>query len=179
MKQFIATLAAVAAFAVAGSAAAASPVAGYYVQGSGGQNYQSDRDSGTALSASFGKDFGKVRVEGEYLATRGTNSATLGDTAANLVNANVFYQPITFANITPFIGAGVGYGELFRSGVVGDQNGVVFNGTVGVSYPISGKLSAVLQYREFLANSIQFRKAPGNTDNYKASVATMGLRYTF
>jgi len=179
--KFIASLAAIAALAVAGSAAAAPSLNGVYVEGNIGSTFQANRDNGTAFGVAVGKQFGPLRGEVEYLGTRGNDSKKLGDTASNLLNANVFVDsPKKVLGVTPFAGVGVGYGNLYHGGVVGGaQNGAVFNGTVGVTYDVNPKLAIVTEYRGFLANSVDFRKAAGQTGNYAVGTATVGVRYTF
>lgn len=176
--KMIASLVAVAAMAVATSAAA-GPLDGLYAQGTVGVTQQDARNDGVAYSAALGKDFGAIRAEVEYTGSRGANDDKLGDVASNLVSLNAYIEPITIAGVTPFVGAGVGYGQLYHGGVVGDRSGVVFNGTVGGSYNLTEKLAVVGQYRYNIAKDVEVLKAGGKTEAYRASVISAGVRYTF
>jgi opacity protein-like surface antigen len=183
MKKIIATLAAFAALAVAG-AASASPLTGVlnglYVQGQFGANYQSNRDTGSAASISVGKYIiPGVRAEVEYIGARGNDSTKLGGTTSNVFNLNALVEPTTILGATPFIGGGIGYGSMARSGIVGSTNGVVFNVQSGLSYPITKKLTFVTAYRYVIANSVDIRTSKIGIDNYNASSATVGVRYAF
>jgi len=170
-------LAAVAAIAGA-SSAVASPLTGSYVQGTVGADVQASRNDGVAVSIAAGKDFGMVRAEAEYTATRGANSATNGNVASDLLTLNAYIEPVTIYGVTPYVGAGIGYGEFYRAGVVGDRDGMVFNGTVGASYGLTDKLDLVGQYRYTIANDVKVVKTTG-VEDYRASTISVGLRYTF
>jgi opacity protein-like surface antigen len=174
--KFLAPLAAIAALAIAGSAAAAPS---NYVQGSVGGQFQANRADATSYSAAVGRDFGTVRVEGEYVASRGSDNAKLGTVEANLGNVNVFVEPVTVYGITPFVGAGVGYGSLYGAGVKGDRNGTVFNAQVGATYKLTPKLDVVGSYRYWLAADVDVQKAPKIVEQYRAETLSVGLRYSF
>ncbi len=176
--KILATLAAVAAMAVA-SSAVAGPLDGFYAQGTVGGQFQDQRNDGVAYSAALGKDFGNIRAEVEYTGSRGANSGKVGDVASNLVSVNAYIEPITVLGATPYVGAGVGYGQLYHGGVVGDRSGVVFNGTAGVSYPLTEKLTVLGQYRYSIAKDVEVLKAGGKAEAYRASTASVGLRYAF
>jgi opacity protein-like surface antigen len=171
----IAALAALSVAAVAAPALAATD----YVQAQAGVGFQANRDNGEAYSVAVGHDFGTVRAEAEVVALRGLNDPKLGDTQSNLANINVYVEPVTVYGVTPFVGAGVGYGSLFDRGVKGDRNGVVFNASAGATYPLTDKLTLVGTARYFIANDVDYVKTRGTLDNYKASALTVGLRYNF
>ena len=180
MKTIFATIAAVAAIAFAGAASAAPAPTGYYVQAGVGTNYQSNRDTGIAYSAAVGKDFGLVRAEAEFIGTQGSDSNKFGNLASNLGNVNVYVQPTTVLGATPFVGGGIGYGQMYRRGVVStNNNGIVFNASTGFSYPLTEKMTLVTQYRYFLANDTKYTKNAHTVDNYNSSVTTVGVRYAF
>jgi opacity protein-like surface antigen len=179
--KFIATLVAVATLAVAGSAAAAPLdfLAGNYVQGSVGGQFQDNRADATSYSVAVGRDFGTVRVEGEYVAGRGSDNAKLGTVESNLGNINVFVEPVTVLGVTPFVGAGVGYGSLYGAGVKGDRNGTVFNAQAGATYKLTKDIDLVGSYRYWLAADVDVQKAPKIVEQYRASTLSVGVRYTF
>lgn len=174
----IATLAALAVMAVA-SSAVAGPLDGLYTQGTVGVTQQDARNDGVAYSVAVGKDFGAIRSELEYTGSRGNNAGKLGDVASNLVSLNAYIEPVTVLGVTPYVGAGLGYGQLYHGGVVGDRSGVVFNGTVGASYNVTPKIAVVGQYRYNIAKDVEVLKAGGKTEAYRASTISAGLRYTF
>ena len=167
MKILTTLAAAVAALAFAGAASAAPlSLAGDYVQGSVGVTspspYQSD---GVAVSAAFGRTVGILRGEVEYIHT--SNHTVVGTADVNLGNLNLYVQPIVYHGFTPFVGAGIGYGNLSVHHY--SANSAVVNVGFGTSYKLTSKLDAVAQYRHFSATSY----------NYRNDVASVGLRYTF
>ena len=149
------------------------------------------------------------RVEGElgyqhYLTSTVSPLATNGlfptDNGSRLTNpsggghnlftatANLFYDlPVTFAGITPYIGAGAGYyhenyatavftrsfDSQFTAGGGNDGNAIVL-GEVGASYPLSPSLNLTASYRyEHL-----FRNRSSGTE-VNGNILKLGLRYTF
>ena len=199
MKKIIASLVAVAALSVAGAASAASPITaventvgaavstveataasvtkGYYAQVNVGSQFESNRDSGTNFSLAYGRQVGNFRGEVEYLGTRDVKSAKLGNVSTNLANINAYYQPnYTFKGLQPFVGAGVGYGELQGAS---NRNAVVYNATAGLSYKLTSKIDLVTEYRYFISTDTSVRGNDLNDNKYRASAAVVGVRYSF
>lgn len=174
MKTF--AIAALASLALAGAASAA-PVD--YVAGSVGaltQELSTDNVSTGLASVAVGKNVGPVRVEGEYV--RLTDIETR-DIDGNLFNVNVAYDFKPVLGFTPFVGAGAGYGDIARSGVRGDNDGLVLNGTVGVSRALTSKLDLTAQYRIFKGADIDVASRTGKFDDLKVEAVTVGVRYSF
>lgn len=174
MKTF--AIAAFASLALAGAASAA-PVD--YVAGSVGaltQELSTDNVSTGLVSVAAGKNVGPVRVEGEYV--RLTDIETRG-TKGNLFNVNVAYDFQPILGFTPFVGLGAGYGDIDRSGVRGDNDGLVLNGTVGASRALTERLAVTAQYRVFKGADIDVATRSGKFDSLDVQAVTIGARYSF
>ena len=111
----IIALAAVAALAVAGSASA-GVLDDTYVAGSVGALQQElslkNIDTNVA-SIAAGKKFGAVRVEGEYVRLTDIETRNID---SDVFNVNVAYDFKPYYGVRPFVGAGVGYGNVDRGG---------------------------------------------------------------
>ena len=114
-----------------------------------------------------------TRLEGELLYSKadlqggGTAKATVGF-------ANGYYDFGDGTQITPFVGAGLGYGKFDTS--AGNDNSWAYQLTAGASKTLSPGLTAELAYRYLKAPDLQLS---GLDASYKTSAITAGLRWKF
>ena len=131
-----------------------------------------------------------LSFNGEFPALNGTRLTNPSGGGHDLFTstANLFYDlPVSFAGITPYVGAGAGYYyENYASAVFIDRFGGTFTqrggndgnaivlGEVGASYPLTPSLSMVASYRyEHLFH------ASGDATTIAGNILKLGLRYTF
>ena len=119
-----------------------------------------DHDSGLALGATGGYDFGKFRLEGEF---------GYKDHSINVYNlmVNGYYDFHNRTIATPYIGAGIGVGFNEVKNVLSYQVGP------GVDIAINKSLSIDVSYKFNGTSNI----APGYDDN--SHNITAGIRYRF
>jgi opacity protein-like surface antigen len=132
-------------------------------------------DTGIRLGGALGYDFGEFRVEGQFgyhsheleevtdIQVNGVPQGDLdadGDLDAFILLANGLYDIDTGTQLTPYLGAGIGFAflevdDLSISGIlVGDEDDTVFAYQLsgGVAYEITEQIDADLSYR-FTATS--------------------------
>ena len=185
MKKFL--IAAIAALAFTATPALSQEfLKGGYLQGNLGGSFATEktdtRDLAPAGGVAAGYDFGQVRVEGEYFrSSNGDNGGgRIGNVKTDTLSLNVYAEPFTFRNVTPFVVGGVGYTWADGSGVRSDKSdGMVYTVGAGASYSLTANWSLVGQYRYSIADDIQVRQNDGSFDNYKAHIVTVGVRYGF
>ena len=193
-------------------AAAPAFAAGGYVGLEGGAVWLSDAsstvaginqgdikfDTGWAIGAVGGYDFGTWRLEGE-LAYRSsgakevsdsTGSSPLdGDVTSTALMVNAFYDFKTLSpSVYPYIGAGIGganvSADIKESGVqVLDDDEIVFAWQLvaGVAFPVSKQLAIDLNYRYFATSDPSLNATTGETvdTEYSSHNVFLGLRYNF
>lgn len=173
-NNFIAALA-LAAMTIFGASAAQA--ASTYVETTIGGSFTSAHAAdGIAYSAAIGKDFGGLRLEGEYMGSRSVNGSSIGAVNSNLGSVNLYVQPFKLGPVTPYVEGGVGYGDVESKS---SGSGAVFNVGAGASLPLSQHFALDARYRLFLAEDLKFGATPSATEQYRAQVISAGLRYTF
>lgn len=173
-NNFIAALA-LAAMTMFG-ASAAQAASTYVETGIGGSFTNAHAADGIVYSAAIGKDYGALRLEGEYVGSRTLNGSSVGAVNSNLGSINLYVQPFKLGPVTPFVEGGVGYGDVESRA---SASGAVFNLGAGASVPLSKHFSLDARYRLFLAEDLKFGPNPSATEQYRAQVVQAGLRYTF
>jgi opacity protein-like surface antigen len=174
MKRLFAAALAILTLSFAGASVANA--ASTYVEAGLGGSFTTGHADGLAYSVALGKDYGALRLEGEYVGSRTINGDAIGKVNSNLGNVNLYVQPFKLGPVTPFVNAGVGYGDIEDKST---QSGLIFNVGAGASLPLSPHWAAVGRYRVFLAEDVKFGATPTATEQYRAQIATLGLRYTF
>lgn len=158
-KIALATVAAVALFA--GSASAQN-----YVSGSIGTNL-GRADIGSAdidqYGLAVGRDFGPTRVELAYNKLADVEGTTA---KADNVLLNGYLEPVSFGNLTPYVGVGVGYTWLEARPF--KDEGFTTSVAAGAEFKVTERLSLQGEWRRF--NFAQ---------DVDTSVASIGARYTF
>jgi opacity protein-like surface antigen len=182
------------ALSVAGAASAqtASVDPQWYVRVDGGATFQdevnatpkvkgktgwtADIAAGRALNAN-------VRAEGELLYSQDDQkNAGSGRIKVLAGLANGYYDFDTGTPLRPFIGAGVGIGQvkLADGPVRGDDTGLAYQLMTGVAYPINDKLSAQVGYRYLGVNDVKIGSATQAVrGDYHDQAITAGLTYRF
>ncbi|MFN3817135.1 outer membrane protein [Brevundimonas sp.] len=122
-----------------------------------------DLDRGLFLSGAIGRDNGRFRVEGEVLYTRsdvedtvlqdGSDEYDLGDieTTQAAVMLNVLVDLGSGGRVTPYIGAGIGFGATRFEAPELDEDevktGLTWQLKAGVAFAISDRVTFDLGYR--------------------------------
>jgi opacity protein-like surface antigen len=116
-------------------------------------------------------------LEGGY--SEAENSNQPGHTSVSFGLANVYYDFSTGSPLRPFVGAGIGIGDVddgFASGT-----GLAYQGTAGVAMNIGGGFDLELAYRYFGVTGADLERH-GETlsdGDYKAHQILVGLRKSF
>ncbi len=181
---------------------------GWYVRGAGGINFSDETDNSTLgadrttryetggiADMGVGRAFQSgLRLELDYSYRHNEAKSVEGVTATgtasvNSILANVVYALPTGGWITPFAGAGVGYGwmdynslsPIAGSSVDDTSGGLAYQLIAGVEHRIDENLSASLSYRYFAMPDTDFGTAAGNgvSGDYSSHAILIGLRYTF
>lgn len=143
-------------------------MSGWYLRGDAGWSWLNsgdDADNGFLLGGGVGYQFNdnlRADLRGDY--------AGIGDEHAHFgsILGNVYFDIPTQTMITPYVGAGIGYGW---SGVEnGDHDGVAYGLMAGLGINLTDHVSADVGYR--------FRQIIDGDSNY-ANEALVGLRYSF
>ncbi len=183
-----------AAFAQTGTQSSAPTVAtrtnGAYVFGdiglswlrdapTGGVTY--DYDTGYAIAFGGGWGFGNgFRVEGEY-AHRGNDVGNAnGDTSADSLMANVYYDVSTGTRFTPYVGVGTGFARVDFSDVgnrINDSDLVwAYQAIGGLTYQIADQWKLDANYRYF---GTETPNVGGVNSHYRDHAVLIGARYEF
>ncbi len=144
--------------------AAAPVLAQDYVAGSVGEN---------STSVSAGRDFGTLRGEVNYTAL--SDSAAFRQDA-RMLSVNGFYEPVTIGRFTPYVTAGVGFGQLRTAGFSDDA--LVTNAGVGVDVSLTDNWSATAEWRSYFTGNM-YDRVDRDTADFAADVVSIGARYRF
>lgn len=167
-----------------------------------------DLDDDWSGSAAYGLDFGALRVEGQFGITqadansyRSFNPGNLtrpADGSVNLVSGmvNAYWDFDMGPGFTPFVGVGGGAVKAEvevtaprptapNAGAVSlidnDATNFGWQAMAGLSFPVSGNMSVVGQFRYFDAGSFSTTDSLGHATNVdiKGSSWDAGVRWTF
>lgn len=162
-------------------------------------------DPGIYTGGTFGYDFGHVRLEGE-LSYRHANLDTVTSSAGNRFRSvdgnlgvfatmfNVFFDMHNTSPVTPYVGGGLGFANVFLSETTGynsaGQYGILYDqadDTVfayqfggGVDIALNKRFSLDLGYRYFLADKVRL-EGDWITSNLKfeSHNALVGFKFKF
>lgn len=170
--------------------AAAAQDTGWYVRGDVGSTFESkidstperEADDGLALSLGAGYQLNdNIRIEGELAHLQGDLSGASGGDAKTLAGfANAYYDFNPGGQWKPFVGAGIGFGQVkIDSGAIDDDDtGFAYQLKAGVGYEFNEKLTGELGYRYLGVTGVELGNGPGRIDgDYTAHAVTVGLRY--
>ncbi len=181
---------------------------GWYVSGAGGINFAGDTDnSALGLDRTTDYDTGGVadlaighsfpsglRLELDYSYRQDSAKSVAGVSAngtasVNSILANIEYAFPIGGFVTPYVGAGAGYGWMHYddlvpfagSGINDTSGGFAYQLIAGVEHRIDRNLSASLSYRYFSMPDTDFTTASGAgvSGDYSSHAILIGLRYTF
>lgn len=96
--------------------------------------------------------------------------------------ANGYYDFDTGTKLKPYVGAGLGIGQVKLDGglVHDDDTGFAYQLLTGVAYPITDKLSAQVGYRYLGVNDVKIGSgAQAIRGDYHDQAVTAGLTYKF
>ena len=185
--------AALAGLALAGAAQAETAIdPQWYVRGDAGATYQDEINSSSKVKAKTGwtADIAagrslssNFRAEAELLyAQADQKHADSGRIKVLAGLANGYYYFDTGTKLKPFVGAGVGIGQVKLDGgaIRDDDTGFAYQLLTGVAYPINDKLSAQVGYRYLGVNDVKIgSSAPALRGDYHDQAITFGLTYKF
>jgi len=192
MKASLMPAAALAAFALAGAAQAQTGIdPQWYVRGDAGATYQDEVNStpkvegksGWTVDAAIGQQIDShFRAEGQLIYSDDKAKVGAGRTKLFAGLANGYYDFDTGSKLKPFIGAGVGIGQVKLDGgpVRDDDTGLAYQLLTGVAYPITDKLSAQIGYRYLGVNDVRIGSAAQEIrGDYHDQAITFGITYKF
>lgn len=163
----------------------------WYVRGDVGAVFQPELNStpkingktGWSVDAAVGRQVDEhFRVDGEVLYSQADQKNSTGRIKVLAGLANGFYDFDTGTKIRPYVGAGVGVGQVKLDGgaVHDDDTGFAYQLLTGVSYPINDQLSAQVGYRYLGVNDIKVGSgAQAIRGDYHDQAVTAGLTYRF
>jgi len=194
MKNALMPAAAFAALALGGAAHAQSSShidPQWYVRGDVGGSFEDKINStpevkgksGWTVHGAVGRTFGDhFRAEGELLYSDAKGKSGDGRIKVLAGLANGYYDFDTGTKLRPFVGAGVGVGQVKLDGgpVHDDATGFAYQMQTGVSYPINDRLSTQIAYRYLGINDVKLGSgAQSLHGDYHDQAVTVGLTYRF
>ena len=194
MKVSLVPAAAVMGFALAGAAHAQTATQidpQWYVRADGGVSFQSKLngdpkvkgDTGWTADVAVGHQFDdNFRAEAELLYSDADHKNSDGKIKVLAGLANAYYDFNTGTKFRPYIGAGVGIGQvkLDDGPVDDDDTGFAYQLMTGVSYPINDKLSAQVGYRYLGVTEVEVGSGPRAIQgDYHDEAVTVGVTYKF
>jgi opacity protein-like surface antigen len=168
------------------------PAEGWYVRGDAGGNFSQrfgadptlHGKGGWTVDAAVGRSFGNgFRTDAELLyseADAKTGQTGKMKTLAGLMNA--YYDFTTGTKFRPFVGAGVGLGQVKLDGAPyhGDDTGFAYQLTTGIAYPITDRLNAQVAYRYLGVNDVKVGSELAHIrGDYHDQAVTVGVSYKF
>lgn len=115
-----------------------------------------------------------VRVEGEFSQNRSDFKSVPGDSKASFALANAYYDFSPDAQVTPFVGAGIGAGKIDTGAA--DDTAFAYKLTGGVAAKLSDRVTGELAYNYKAAPDL---KLGGVDAKYRENAITAGVRMKF
>ena len=196
-----------ASVAAAASASAADRPTGTYISGGIGANIANDSDiSGNGINTDARYDNGIAGVlalghayangiRGEFEVNRRRNSIDQSGTTAtggsgSVIGAmiNGYYDFATGTSFIPYLGAGIGYGNLEMNvnpvgttALSNDGSGLALQGIAGIAYQMTDNWASTLEYRYYTLQGVDIKTQAGSgvDVDYDSHSIMVGLRYTF
>lgn len=163
----------------------------WYVRAEAGATYQDELNStpkaegrsGWTVGGAVGRQLDShFRAEGELLYSDDKAKVGNGRLKVFAGLANGYYDFDTGTKLKPFVGAGVGVGQVKPDGgaIRDDDTGLAYQLLTGVAYPITDKLSAQIGYRYLGVNDVKIgSSAQAIRGDYHDQAVTVGLTYKF
>jgi OmpA-OmpF porin, OOP family len=196
-----------ATLAMSGTALAADRATGTYISGGAGANFAGDNNlSGSGINTDISHDTGLVGVlalgqsyangfRGEIEIGKRRNSidksgSTTASGSSSVLSAmiNGYYDFATGTAFMPYLGAGIGAGQLnIRTSPVGTGSvnsmghGLGLQGIAGVGYQFDDNWAGSVEYRYYNLQGAEVNvSGVGSVDaDYDSHAIMVGLRYTF
>lgn len=137
------------------------------------QDYISGNVGVENTTVAMGRDFGDLRGEVNYTSLTGEGSLRQD---ARVLSVNGYVEPFTIGRVTPFVTAGLGYGQV-RTATYSDD-ALVSNAGVGADVRLTDNWSATAEWRTYFTGDVLDR-ANGDTDDFSTNVFSIGARYRF
>lgn len=136
-----------------------------YVRGAVGE------DVGTLAA---GRDFGVLR--GEVAYTQLQEIGTFNQNA-RVLSVNGYFEPVTLGAITPYVTAGVGYGQVRSVGYRDD--GFLTNAGAGVDLDLNDNWTLNAEWRTFFTGDIRERAQGADRPAFNQDTVSVGVKYKF
>jgi opacity protein-like surface antigen len=163
----------------------------WYVRVDGGASFQNQFNatpkvsgkSGWTVDAAVGRQVDNhFRTDAELLYS--DSKSKMGDGRIKVLAglANGFYDFDTGTRLKPYVGAGVGIGQVKLDGgrLDDDDTGLAYQLLTGLAYPINDKLSAQVGYRYLGVNDVKVGSgAQALHGDYHDQAVTVGVTYKF
>ena len=186
MKKLLVTAAALVGLGLASGAQAQD----WYVRGDAGATFQSQvggrpdakGDTGWTIDGAVGRGFGRnLRGELEVLYSEADGKHDDGKLRTVAGLANGYYDFAPDATWRPFVGAGVGVGQVKAGGPRrGDDTGFAYQFLAGVGHPINDRMSAQVAYRYLGINNVRlYSGAAALNGDYHDQGVIFGVTYKF
>lgn len=137
------------------------------------QDYLSGNVGDDNTTVALGRDFGTTRAEIQYASL--TNVGQFSQDA-RVLSVNGYLQPYSFGPVTPYLTAGVGFGQI--SGAGQSDEGFVANAGLGADYELNDNWVLNAEWRTYTGD-VRERVRGDRSDNFNADVASIGVRYRF
>ncbi len=166
----------------------------YYFAVRGGVTFPSDvdvrfgpaveQDTGFTVSGAAGIRLDGIglrgfrgELEGGY--TEATNSNYIGNTSVSFGLASIYYDFQTGTPFRPFVGGGVGVGNLDVDGI--SDTALAYHGTAGIAFDLGRGFDLELAYRYFGVSGADLRDhgVKLSDGDYNAHQVLVGLRKSF
>lgn len=124
------------------------------------------------------------RAEGELIYSEADRKMDTGQIKVTAGLLNGLYDFDTGTSFRPYVGAGLGIGQVKLDGgaIHGDDTGFAYQLLTGVAYPINERLSAQVGYRYLGVNDVKIGPISGAASlrgDYHDQAVTAGLTYRF
>jgi OmpA-OmpF porin, OOP family len=192
MKTPLITAITAAGLALAGAAEAQAIDPQWYVRADAGASFQGQvngtpkakADTGWTGDIAVGRQFNSnFRAEGQIVYSDSDRKSVDGKIKLLAGLANAYYDFDTGTKLRPFIGAGVGLGQVKLDGgsaIEDDDTGFAYQLQTGIAYPITDRIFAQVGYRYLGVADVKLGSgAQSFSGDYHDQAVTVGLTYKF
>ena len=124
-------------------------------------------------TVAVGRDFGDLRGEVNYTSLTGEGTFNQD---ARVLSVNGYLEPVTIGRFTPYVSAGLGYGQV-RTASYSDDT-LVTNAGVGVDMRLTDNWSATAEWRTYFTGDV-FERIDNEPQDFSTDVVSIGARYRF
>ena len=154
----------------------AATYSGLYLRADGGASFLAYSNAPNTTAFVFDGGIGyqfdqNFRADLTYNRTGDYTIAPGASLSTSTVLGTVYYDFKNDSALTPYIGAGVGYGWQYGTGTAFDSNGIAIGLNAGVAYEFTNNLALDVGYR--------FHDIFANNQNTPEHQVTAGLRVKF